>query len=115
MFKANNLLGAFHCVAKHGVHLFFVCKGHFSPYAEISFFFQMNHFKAKFYIEKSATTSSEAVLELSGVAALQLIEVPWLSTALNMLFPDRWEEAEVYIQFFRCQSTLTPLRLVNLA
>lgn len=66
-------------------------------------------------IEKSATTSSEAVLELSSVAALQLIEVPWLSTALNMLFPDRWEEAEVYIQFFRCQSTLTPLCLVNLA
>lgn len=56
-------------------------------------------------VEKSAPTSSEVVLELAGVAALQLVEVAWLSTALNMLFPDRCEEAEVYIHLFGCQST----------
>lgn len=80
-----------------------VGKGHFSLCAEISFFLQMNHFKAS--VEKSAATSSEAVLELSSVTALQLIEVTWPSIALNMLFPDRCQEAEVYVWLFRCQST----------
>lgn len=55
--------------------------------------------------EKNATVSNEAVLELAAVAALGVIAVTWLSALLNVFFPDGWEEAEVYMQLFRCQCT----------